>query len=73
MRGKKARFALLFISILCFMWAEEKKVPEQFLQRKGTSLFLDGKPFYEISFNKFDLIYLHQKTEALNLKMINKR
>lgn len=56
MRGKKARFALLFISILCFMWAEETKVPEQFLQRKGTSLFLDGKPFYEISFNKFDLV-----------------
>ena len=57
MRGKKARFALLFISILCFMWAEETTVPEQFLQRKGTSLFLDGKPFYEISFNKFDLIW----------------
>ena len=57
MRGKKARFALLFISILCFMWAEETKVPEQFLQRKGATLFLEGKPFYELSFNKFDLIW----------------
>ncbi len=28
-----------------------------FLERRGTELYLDGKPFYEISFNKFDLVW----------------
>lgn len=28
-----------------------------FLQARGTMLYLDGKPFYEISFNKFDLFW----------------
>jgi hypothetical protein len=28
-----------------------------FLEKKGTMLYLEGKPFFEISFNKFDLLW----------------
>ena len=28
-----------------------------FLERRGTELYLNGKPLYEISFNKFDLVW----------------
>jgi hypothetical protein len=31
------------------------KAPAAFLERRGDGLFLGGEPFYEISFNKFDL------------------
>ncbi len=29
----------------------------RFMQQRGTEFYLDGKPFYEISFNKFDLFW----------------
>jgi hypothetical protein len=32
-----------------------EKAPDGFLERRGDGLFLGGEPFYEISFNKFDL------------------
>ena len=30
---------------------------EGLLERRGSELYLDGRPFYEISFNKFDLFW----------------
>ena len=31
--------------------------PSRFLEKRGAVLYLDGQPFYEISFNKFDLFW----------------
>ncbi len=37
--------------------AEPAKAENDFLQVRDTHLYLHGKPFYEISFNKFDLFW----------------
>lgn len=54
MKSWMRRLCLLAgLSVLLTAQAEQK----HFLQRKGSELYLDSKPFYEISFNKFDLFW----------------
>ena len=56
MRRLLCRVGLLLIGIAA--WSAITSAAESgFLERLGTELHLDGKPFYEISFNKFDLVW----------------
>ena len=56
MRRLLCRVGLLLIGIAA--WSAITSAAESgFLERRGTELYLDGKPFYEISFNKFDLVW----------------
>ena len=48
---------LFVISILVLTFQPVLSAGDAFLQRRGAELFLEGKPFYEISFNKFDLFW----------------
>ncbi len=54
--------AIVLSAAFCAV-AEPAKAPDDFLQVRGTELYLHGKPFYEISFNKFDLFWQLQDAE----------
>jgi hypothetical protein len=52
------RFAFITtIGVLSALGAILPAAAGDFLGQRGTELVLDGKPFYEISFNKFDLYW----------------
>lgn len=46
---------ILLASCVCNLFAQNSP-PADFLQQRGDELFMDGKPFREISFNKFELV-----------------
>jgi hypothetical protein len=55
--GNRLLPACLLTLILFSTGAAARAADDGFLQRRGGELYLDGKPFYEISFNKFDLFW----------------
>jgi hypothetical protein len=55
----KKCFLLVGLLVASFLSADAaiRAADDGFLQRPGAELYLDGKPFCEISFNKFDLFW----------------
>ncbi len=52
---KKPMMIAGLLGLLCASLAGA--ADESFLEKRGTEFYLGGKPFYEISFNKFDLMW----------------
>jgi hypothetical protein len=48
---------VLLLVLLLLLVPTAGRAADGFLEARGTELYLDGRPFYEISFNKFDLFW----------------